>query len=151
MISVDAVNDIVIHEINSSFSDETRKLSVFPNDREITIKRGGNPTGFAFDLRNNDGTKEKTFSYFMEAESYSRCGSNFRKDGKAKAEEYLIGSVGTITLGSGDRLPYPIMVRFSVLEEASICPIIYRLVIEEEKDDEIVGNYSEAQILVHIK
>ena len=150
--AVDAVNRQVIREINDLFGDETRKLSVFPNDREITIKRGDTPKGFAFDVRNNDGTEGHAFSYYVEAQDHSRCGREFLGDsGKRKVERYLIGSTGEISLGPGSRMDNPEIIRFSVPEDNPLCPITYKLYIEKKEESGRTSAYSEAQILVNIK
>ena len=91
--------DIITTELQSQAQklfarDETARVVIIPVSREISLKRGDNPKGFAFSVRNND-IDEAEFSYQTLAQDVSKCGISFTKE---TAEGYLLGGSGSLTL-----------------------------------------------------
>jgi len=140
--AIDSINNEVVNQINDLFSNENSKISVAPPSREITLKKGDTPKGFAFSVRNND-VESASFSYEVKADDVSNCGSAMTKD---KADSYLLAGTGTFSLGPGDQLPLPRLVKLDIPESAPPCTLIYNLNVES-------GNvpYATAQIFATIK
>jgi hypothetical protein len=141
--AIDLVDNQVQSEINKLFaSDEGLSVSVYPNSREITIKKGSNPKGFAFSVR-NDEVNTKSFSYKVGSQDVSKCGTSLTK---AQADDYLLGKQGSFSLGGGNTLDMPILVKLNIPKSAPPCTIIYQL--EVKKGD---APYSNPNIFVTIK
>ena len=123
--------DIITTELQSQAQklfarDETARVVIIPVSREISLKRGDNPKGFAFSVRNND-IDEAEFSYQTLAQDVSKCGISFTKE---TAEGYLLGGSGSFSLGGGDNLEIPVLVRFVIPESAPPCTILYKVEIK---------------------
>lgn len=140
--AIDAVNSNVQDQINKLFSEEGTRLSVYPASREIVIKKGDTPKGFAFSVRNKD-IESADFDYEILATDVSQCGSTLNE---AKADSYLLGGAGSFSLGPGDYLDLARLVKFSIPETAPPCTIIYTLDVEKGKEP-----YSSADVFVTIK
>jgi hypothetical protein len=140
--AIDSIDSQVQSEINKLFADEGGKLAVYPTSRQITLSKGDDPKGFAFSVRNDD-TETHSYSYSMSADDFSSCGSTMTKD---KAENYLLGDTGSFSLGPGDSLDLPRLVKFNVPDAAPPCTIIYTLSIKSG-----TTAYSSADIFVTIK
>ncbi len=140
--AVDSINDQVLNEINEVFSDPNNRIAVSPNDKTITLKKGDDPKGFAFSVINRD-IVDATFSYNIEAQDVSKCGTGFTKQ---EANSYLLGATGSFPLGRGSSLDQPRLVRFTIPETAPPCTIIYELTVNKGSSP-----YSGSQIFVTIK
>jgi len=134
--AVDAVDQEVQSEITKLFAEEGAALAVYPTSRQITLKKGDDPKGFAFSVKNVDDANTIKFGYTTTANdqdtSFAKCGSTFTK---AKAESYLLGGAGSFTLGGGNALDLPRLVKFDVPETAPPCTIIYELTIRKAGED----------------
>ena len=106
------------------------------------MKRGDDPKGFAFSVRNND-VEEARFSYIVRADDVSKCGTGFNV---ADAEDLMIASSGSFSLGPGNKLDLARLVKFSIPESTPPCTIVYELEIDKDS-----VAYSSAQIFVTIK
>ena len=123
--AVETINNQVIDEINNVFSDESNKISVAPSDRTITLRKGDEPAGFAFSVRNIGNTA--TFSYKVEASNdVSKCGTRFTKP---EADSYLLVDSGDFELPRGSKLDLPILVKYQISEDAPLCTIVYKLTV----------------------
>lgn len=140
--AIDEIDNAIQNEINKLFAEEGRKLVVYPSSRQIVLKKDDDPKGFAFSVKNDD-VENAEFTYSVEAGDISKCGSSFKKE---TAESYLIGSSGKFSLGPGNSLDIPRLVKFSIPESAPPCTIIYNLEIKKGTD-----SYSGADIFVVIK
>ena len=125
--AVENINNQIIDEINKVFSDETRLISVAPASRTISLERSGKPAGFAFSVRNSK-TEAKTFSYITFADSTPKCGASFTS---VDADKYLLVNKGSFSLGAGQTLDLPILIKFQIPSGAPPCTIIYRINICE--------------------
>jgi len=137
--AIDEINNRVIDKINEVYADETIKLAV--SDQNVELKKGDSPKGFAFDVKNKDVYDAK-FTYNVYPSDVSRCGSLT----KAQADNFLIGNSGSFSLGPGDRLEHPRLVKFSIPEGVPSCTIIY--ILEVKKG---TAPYSSIELWVTIK
>jgi len=128
----DAINDVdsaVQDEIRKLFADEGKTLVIYPSARQITMKAGDDPGGFAFSVRNND-VEERDFTYTVGAEpsfEFSKCGVTFTE---SRANSWLLTNSGSFPLGPGQDLPLAELVLFAIPETSPPCTIPYRLDIE---------------------
>jgi len=140
--AIDSIGTEVENEIQKLFSDEGTKLAIYPTSRDVKIKKGDDPKGFAFSVRNND-VESATFTYEVHADDVSKCGSSFTK---TKANNFLLGGSGGFSLGPGDMLELPRLVKLDLPENTPPCTIIYTLEIDKNNEP-----YSSADIFVTIK
>ncbi len=140
--AVDTIDSQVQSEIQKLFAEEGRKLAVYPTSRDVVVKRGDTPKGFAFSVRNLD-VESADFTYLTEASDVSRCGSTFSEE---DANNILLGGSGNFPLGPGDSLDPGRIVKFVVPESAPPCTIIYNLEISKNSEP-----YTGADVFVTIK
>ncbi|MBM3228571.1 hypothetical protein FJZ20_01655 [Candidatus Pacearchaeota archaeon] len=140
--AIDSIDAEVQSQIQKLFAEEGRNVAIYPTSREVTLKKGDTPKGFAFSVKNT-GVEEAEFTYVTSAMDVSKCGTSFTKE---IANSYLLGGEGSFNLGGGNTLDFPRMVRFDIPETAPPCPIVYNL--EIRKDGE---SYSSPDILITIK
>ena len=140
--AIDTIDSQVQSEIQKLFAEEGRKIALYPTSREIVLKKGDTPKGFAFSVRNTD-VESADFSYTTQASDVSKCGSTFTKE---DADSMLLGGTGTFSLGPGDSLELPRLVKFSVPESSPPCTATYDLEISKDSVP-----YTSADIFVTIK
>ncbi len=140
--AIDTVDKEVQSQIEKLFADEGKKIAVYPTSRDITLKKGESPKGFAFSIRNKD-VEGAEFTYTIEANDVSKCGSSFTKE---RANSYLLGGSGSFSLGGGNTLDLARLIRFDIPETAPPCTIIYDLEIERDGEP-----YTGADVFVTIK
>lgn len=140
--AVDTIDSQVQSEIQKLFAEEGTKLAVYPTSRDLVVKRGDTPKGFAFSVRNT-GVESADFSYTTEASDVSRCGSTFTKE---DGDNLLLGGVGTFSLGPGSSLDPARIVKFVIDDSVPPCTIIYDLEISSNDVP-----YTSADIFVTIK
>ncbi|MBS3084993.1 hypothetical protein J4411_03730 [Candidatus Pacearchaeota archaeon] len=140
--AIDSVDSQVQSEINRLFSNGETKLAVYPTSREITLKKGDTPKGFAFSVYNND-VSEADFEYTLKASDVTNCGNTMTKQ---IAESYILGKTASFPLGPGSSLDNARLVRFDLPESAPPCTIIYTLDVKRNG-----AEYSNADIFVTIK
>jgi len=144
--AIDTIDSQVQSEIEKLFADEWKKIVIYPTAREIKIKNGDDPKGFAFSVRNDaDAGGPTDFSYTISASSgdLTRCGSGFTQE---RANSYLIGSSGTFTVPLRSKMDMPILVRFDVPESAPPCTIFYEIRVKRNNVD-----YTSGSVMVTIK
>jgi hypothetical protein len=125
--AIDQVNTAIQDQINNLFASEGTSLAVYPASREITLKRGDTPKGFAFSVKNPEKTTA-TFTYNITAGDVHNCGTSFTTQ---QADAYVLGNTGTFSLGAGNALDLPILVKFDVGNSAPPCTIIYNVNVIE--------------------
>ena len=125
--AIDTIDNEVQNQINKLFSEEDNKIAVYPTSRELTLRKKGDPKGFAFSVRNL-GVEIAEFSYNVAAKDVSKCGSTFTEE---DADDYLINEQGTFSLGPGDSMVEPELVKFDLGESAPPCTMVYYLEIYE--------------------
>jgi hypothetical protein len=140
--AIDTIDSEVQNQISQVFSEEGKKVAIYPTSRQITLKKNDGPKGFAFSVRNND-VESADFSYRIYASDVSKCGSSFRE---SNANSLLLGGLGEFSLGPGNVMDLPRLVKFDVPESAPPCTMIYNLEIEKEGTP-----YSVVDIFVTIK
>ncbi|MEK6897983.1 MAG: hypothetical protein AABX28_01345 [Nanoarchaeota archaeon] len=144
--NINSIDQSVKNEINKLFSEGDSKIVIFPPSRKITInKDDGEPSGFAFSIR-NEFNDEKNFAYTVKADpefDYSdRCGSF----SEGNANDLLLVSSGSFTIGQADSLDLPELVLFEIPKGAPSCTIPYRVNVKIQSE-----NYAEAKIYLTIK
>jgi len=123
--AIEQVDSAIQDQITKLFSSEGKNLAVYPASRQITIKRGDVPKGFAFSVK-NPNPEVATFDYSLSATEFSNCGSTLLKE---NAEAFVLGGTGTFDLGASGQLDLPRLVKFNVPESAPACTIVYTLQI----------------------
>jgi len=140
--AIDSIDSQVQDQINQLFSTEGTKIAVYPTSRAITLVKGDDPKGFAFSVKNN-AVNSADFSYTLTSDDISKCGSTMTKQ---IADSYVLGGTGSFSLGPGNPLDLPRLVKFEVPDTAPPCTIIYTLDIKKGTE-----SYSGADIFVTIK
>ncbi|MCR4327383.1 MAG: hypothetical protein NUV46_02280 [Nanoarchaeota archaeon] len=124
--ALESIDSQVQNEINQLFSDDSKRVVIFPTSREVVIKKGGSTSkGFAFSVYNNDNS-QASFTYTIKAgEIGNSCGESMTLQ---KADSYLeIGSEGSFSLGPSSSLESARIVKFIIPESAPSCIISYEL------------------------
>ena len=125
--AIDSIDNQVQSEISKLFAEEDLRLVVYPPARDITIKKGDDPKGFAFSVKNKD-VESADFTYEVFAEPTfdftGRCGSTFSE---SKANSYLLTNTGSFSLGPGSSMGLPELIKFLIPESAAPCTIPYKI------------------------
>ncbi len=127
--AVDAVDSEVQSEIRKLFADEGATLAIYPTSRQITLKKGDDPKGFAFSVKNVN-IESIDFTYTIEADpafDFTKCGSTFTA---SRANSWLIVDAGSFSLGPGNDLELPELVLFNIPESAPPCTLPYKIDID---------------------
>lgn len=140
--AIDAVDAEIQSQIQELFAEEGRKVAVYPTSREITLKKGDTPKGFAFSVKNTD-VESAEFTYSVSATDVTMCGSGFTKE---TATGFLLGGSGSFALSAGSSLDFPVLIRFVIPETAPPCSMVYKLEIQKGIDP-----YSSVSIFVTVK
>lgn len=125
--AIDTIDNQVQSELQKLFSSEGARLAFYPTSRDVVIKKGDTPRGFAFQVRNND-VEDATFMYETEATDASKCGTSFTKE---DANDMLLGGIGEIDVGRGE-VSEGIIVKFIVPETAPPCTIAYNFKVSKD-------------------
>ena len=132
--AIDQIDSQVQSEINKIFTEEGKTFVIYPSSRQITLKTGDDPKGFAFAYK-NDVNEKQDFTYNIFAEEnfdYSeKCGTSFTE---GQANGFLITNSGSFTLQGNQQMNLPELVLFKIPESAPAWTIPYRLEIEGDKD-----------------
>jgi len=119
--AIDQIDSQVQNEINKLFSDEAISFVIYPTSRSISIKKGNDPAGFAFSVRNTF-TQERTFTYQVLSSDVTDCQGAITN---GDADDYLLGGEGEFSLGPGNTLELPRLVKFKLPESAPPCTVTY--------------------------
>ena len=140
--NINSIDQNVKNEINKLFAeDDTKKVIVYPESRQISLSKGDSDLGFGFSIR-NIGEEEKTFTYTITAIE-SSC-TTIALD---KADSYIsLGATGEEAIAPGNIMESPVFVRFKIPETAPPCQIRYKLDVKSNGEA-----YSSAGIDVIIK
>ncbi|GIU68617.1 MAG: hypothetical protein KatS3mg001_467 [Candidatus Pacearchaeota archaeon] len=144
--AIDTIDNEIQNQLQKLFAEETRTIAVYPTSREVTIKKGDTPKGFAFSVRNND-VNEATFNYKVESEDVSSCGGSITKE---NANSYILGGTGSFKLAAGNSLDLPRLVKFNIPSSAPPCTISYTLKITKNVNNK-ESPYSDVQVFLTIK
>lgn len=127
--AVDSIDAAIQDEINKLFADEDRNFILYPSSGNVVIKKGDDPKGFAFSVKNSKGAETQDYTYTVFAQSIpSTCGTLT----ESQANGFIIGDSGTFSLGGGNSLSNARLVRLQVPEEAPSCSFFYEI--------KVVGN-----------
>jgi len=128
--AIDQIDKQVQNEINKLFTEEGKKVVIYPPSREITMKKGDSG-GFGFSIKNS-GSSAATFSYKVEAsEVNSECELSIPE----ATDLISLGRVGeNYELGSGDTLENAILVKYTIPEDTPLCQIRYMLNVYKDND-----------------
>ncbi len=133
--AIEGIDAAVKGEINKLFAkDSTKRIIIYPETREISIKKGESSLGFGFAIRNVE--EEGSFSYDINANSVDpNCPLKL-----PEADLFIaLGKRGNnILIPSASIMEEPIFVRFSIPENAPACKIRYA--INVEKNGKIYGS-----------
>jgi len=143
--AIDQIDSAMQNEMNKLFAEEGKKLVIYPTSRKVTLKKGAEPFGFGFSVKNNE-VDQMDFTYTVEADSdfdFTRCGSSFTPD---RANRWLIVDAGSFTLGPGNSLELGETVLFEIPDSAPPCTIPFRLDINAEG-----SYYVGAKVFITIK
>lgn len=124
--AIDTIDNQVQSELQKLFANEGERTAFYPTSRDVVIKKGDTPKGFAFQIRNNE-VEQATFVFETIATDASKCGSTFDE---TDANSILLGGSGTLNIGPSD-VSSARLVRFVVPETAPSCTINYELQIEK--------------------
>lgn len=127
--AIDAVDNEVQSEITKLFAEEGTALAIYPTSRQITLKKGDDPKGFAFSVKNLE-VETKEFTYTIQADpefDFTKCGSSFKEE---QANSWPIVNSGSFSLGPGNELDLPELILFDVPNTAPPCTIPYRVDIK---------------------
>ena len=123
--AIDTIDNQVQSQLQKLFASEGAKLAFYPTSRDVVVKKGDTPKGFAFQIRNNE-VEDVTFSYMTTAVDASKCGSTFNEQ---DANDMLLGGSGTVPIGPGD-ISEGQIVKFVVPSSAPPCTIEYQFEVD---------------------
>ena len=139
--AIDGIDSAVRAQIGILFaSDNKQKVVVYPDSREITIKKGQDSLGFGFSIRNTG--EEDSFSYDITAEETSCDLRLSEADGLISLGKQKNG----ILISAGTVMEYPIFVRFDIPDTTPPCKIRYA--INVEKSGQIYGASIDVDLII---
>lgn len=128
--AIEGVDAQIQAEINEIFNSGEKSLIIYPNSREIKIKRGDDSKGFAFSIKNEDGLNPQVYTYNVSAYSTENCGSAMTPE---QANKKIIGASGRLEIQRGGTLENARMVKFNFDKSDPACTIVYELVIRGDQ------------------
>ncbi len=128
--AIDSVDAQLTSEINKLFSEEGKNFVIYPSSQQITLKKGDDPKGFAFSVK-NPFTETRKFDYIIESQDVTGCGSLTTE----QASSWLRPSKGDLTIGAGSSPTLAEKVLFIVPATAPPCTITYRVTVEDDKKE----------------
>lgn len=143
--AIDTIDSEVQNQIAQLFSQEGKKIGVYPTSRRVTIKKGSDPIGFAYSIKSTY-VEEKDFTYNIGADpnfDFTKCGSSFTEQ---TANSWLLLESGSFTLSGGSSFELPELVLFTIPESAPPCTIPYRIDVENDE-----GYYVGTTVYITIK
>lgn len=147
--NVEGIDQEIKDQINKLFAeDNTVKISVFPQSRKISIRKGNeDPLGFGFSIRNVENS-DGVFRYTVTVDDpnlRTRCNVNERE-----AQSYItLGDEGNVNIGRGQQMDDPIFVRFRIPETAPPCEVRYA--INVKKDGQTYGSTVHVDLFIKAK
>ncbi len=145
--AVGQIDDKIKSQINTLFDkDDTRKISLYPNDAKISIKQGTQNEGFFFALRNLN--REPTdFTYTIEVDPEhdirKKCSSTLSA---RDVNDWIINPAGSISLGPNQRQENPELILFDIPDSAPGCTIPFKITVKTKG----AGNYDSAKMFVTV-
>ena len=139
--AIDTIDNQVQNEIQKLFAQEGKTIAVYPTSRDVILKKGDDPRGFAFSIKNEGDAAG--FEFTVEATDVSNCRGSLTEE---EANSYLIGGQGSFNIATDSSLELPKLVRFDIPSAAPACTIVYN--INVDRDTEF---YTGAEVFVTIK
>ena len=128
--AIDSVDSQLTSEINKLFASEGKNFGIYPSSQQITLKKGDDPRGFAFSIK-NPFTETRKFNYLVEATDVTGSGSLTI----AQANSWLRYDKGPATIGAGSSPTLAEKVLFVIPSTAPPCTITYRVTVEDDKKE----------------
>ena len=128
--AIDVVDSQIQAEVNKLFAEEGKNFVIYPSSQQITLKKGDDPKGFAFSVK-NPFTETREFSYDVEAQDVTGCGSLTT----TQANSWLRPAKGDLTIGAGSSPTLAEKVLFVIPQTAPPCTVTYRVTIEDNKKE----------------
>ena len=128
--AITQIDSSVQDEIKKLFAEEGKSITIYPASRQINIRKGDDPSGFAFSVQNKN-LEAITFRYTVKADpefDFNKCGNSFTA---TRANSWMIISSGSFTLGGGIRAEDLELILFDIPETAPSCTIPYRIDVED--------------------
>jgi len=145
--AIDQIDTQVQNEINKLFTEEGKRVVVYPSSREITIKQG-DTGGFGFSIKNVE-SYEMDFTYEVKAlELAQGCQLTI-----PQAENLIIlgrQSNSALSLSSGNVLQNAILVKFDISESTPLCKIRYLLKVSKRISGQ-TSSYEDVSVDLEIK
>jgi len=142
-----AIRDIdkgVKDQIYKMFTDNDKKMVIYPSSRKIEIKQRTQGEGFAFSVRNVDiEDKDYVWKIYVDPQFDIQKKCKIRA---SEAEEWLITDRGSLTIGKGAIMEDPELATFNIPEDAPPCVIIYKIDINEKGGDFYTSNKIQLKI-----
>jgi len=139
--AIDSIDNQVQSEIQKLFAREGGRIAVYPTSMKVVLKKGEDPSGFAFSVKNKG--EAASFTFTIEALDVSNCGGSFTKE---EANSYLIGKEGSFNIGRDASLDLPELVLLDIPETAPACTVSYRIDVLRNGEQ-----YTGATVFVTIK
>jgi hypothetical protein len=130
--AIDGMNDQVQGKIDELFKEDSdARLVVLPSSLRVKVKRGDDPSGFAFSVM-NDEKVQKSFNWEVKAESgfkfEEKCGPTMSEEA---ANNFLSLSKGEVNIGPS-QISNGVAVLFEFPKTAPTCTIPYKLTVDSE-------------------
>jgi len=141
--AIDQVSVQLDSEIAKLFSSEGKSMVLYPSSGNVVVKKGDDPKGFAFNVKNDEGGQVQSYTYQISAQSIpTTCGTL----DDIQANSFIIGASGNFELGGGNSLSNARLVRFQVPKQAPSCSFFYQVIVTGNQ-----GQIENAQIFVTFK
>jgi len=144
--SVNQIDQAIQNEISKLFAEEGKKIVIYPTSRQISIKKGDEPRGFAFSVKNT-GTEDREFGYTVKADpnfNYDQCGSGFTS---TKADSWLLTKSGSFSIVKGNSLDLPELVLINIPDDAPLCVVSYIVDVDEKGG----AQYAQAKVFLTVQ
>lgn len=148
-VKVTEMNSNVKEEISKMFSDETRKLIIYPSSRTIEFEKGSRGSGFAFSVRNLDFNDTK-YNYIVEVDPSFKIESRCNGTTEKEANSWIDASEGEFEVPKSSVMDNPVLSTFTIPDSAPICTIPYAIEIKY-KGTNSTGLYVQDRVYITIK
>jgi hypothetical protein len=123
------IDDKVKNDISRLFSDENKKLIIYPPSKIIEFEKGSKGSGFAFSIRNfynNDAEYYYNIEVDPNFQIETKCNGLYKKE----ANNWIDESQGVVKIPRNSIIEEPVLVTFTVPNNAPACTIPYVIEIK---------------------
>jgi hypothetical protein len=151
-VKVTEMNSNVKEEISKMFSDETRKLIIYPSSRMIELEKGSRGSGFAFSVRNLDVNDTK-YNYIVEVDPSFKIESRCNGTTEKEANSWIDNPEDEFRVPKSSVMDNPVLSTFTIPDSAPICtiPYVIKIIQIEYKRTNSTVLYVQDRINVVIK